>query len=128
MFVRGVLPLCLLFVCLLCVFGCVARERASHLSHTFTHVGTVDDGRPQEVNLLHPSVLFCLLPSLCVGWCLVVMAMVCVFVWCAVVCCVVGGVAWFVRTCVVGVCGWCVVCGGCLVQQVQKRGCLSELF
>ena len=50
-FVRGVLVWCVCCVCVCCVgFGlCCARARASHLAHPLTHVGTVDDGRPQYV-------------------------------------------------------------------------------
>ena len=101
-FVRGVL-VCVFAVCVFYVGLVVLRARASHLAHTLTHVGTVDDGRPQGVNLPHPSVLFCLLPSLCVGWCLVVVV-VCVCVW--VVC---GGLSCCRQSRVVCayMCCWC---------------------
>ena len=58
-------------VCVVCCVGLVVLR--ARVPHTLTHVGTVDDGRPQIVNLTPPVlVVFCLLPSLCVGWCLVV--------------------------------------------------------
>ena len=76
-------------VCVVCCVGLVVFLRA-RVAHTLTHVGTVDDGRPQGVNLPPPPLfVFCLLPSLCVGWCLVVV--VCVWVLCGGCCGVVGG-------------------------------------
>ena len=72
-------------VCVVCCVGLVVLR--ARVAHTLTHVGTVDDGRPQDVNLPHPSVLFCLLPSLCVGWCLVGVVVVCVCGCCAEVSC-----------------------------------------
>ena len=81
-FVRGVL-VCVFAVCVVCCVGLVVLR--ARVAHTLTHVGTVDDGRPQRVNLPHP---------LC---------------FCSVCClrCVWGGVWWW--WCVCGCCAVAVV-------------------
>ena len=87
-FVRGVVVCVVCCVCCLLCVGCLVVLRA-RVAHTLTHVGTVDDGRPQYVNLPHPLCL------------------------CSVCClrCVWGGVWWW-WWCVWVLCGGCCVVGG----------------